>query len=264
MIRPGWLLWQAPGVFALAFGVGLGFRELAGAVGLGGHDASSPGVLLTTVVLQDALLVALPVLLIARAGGRPRIADFGIRPAELKRTVITVVAGIIAFVVLSVAITLWVSGPATPRSGAGLLSSGRDVQNVIAVAVIVGLASLAEEFFFRGFAYVVLRSHLGVLTATVIVAAVFGAAHANQGLGLRAIVVLAILGAMLCLAYELTDTLYAPVAFHASINALAVAGGTGDQALGWLATGLGVSVALGCLLAGRWQTRRAEFDVSLG
>jgi membrane protease YdiL (CAAX protease family) len=89
--------------------------------------------------------------------------------------------------------------------------------------VVIVVAPISEEVFFRGFFYGALRNRLGVVWATVISAALFGAIHITSSDTLPLIPVLALLGAILCLLYEKTGSLYPCIALHAVNNAIAYA-----------------------------------------
>jgi membrane protease YdiL (CAAX protease family) len=59
---------------------------------------------------------------------------------------------------------------------------------------------------------------------------------------------LVVLGVVFCLLDQYTTTLFAPVALHAVNNAIAFSSGMGDAPSIFLAGGLAVLVAVGCLL----------------
>jgi hypothetical protein len=88
---------------------------------------------------------------------------------------------------------------------------------VIFMAVIV--APVAEEFIFRGYFYGVIRRYGGRIPAILTSSLLFAAIHAHlpsmPGLGILAII--------LCLLYERTGSLWAPIAMHACFNATTIA-----------------------------------------
>jgi membrane protease YdiL (CAAX protease family) len=89
------------------------------------------------------------------------------------------------------------------------------------VALIVIVAPIAEEIFFRGMLFGGLRRRLATIPSAAISAIVFGALHATTGIG--AVPPLAIFGFMLALLYERTGSLVPGMIAHALNNALALA-----------------------------------------
>jgi membrane protease YdiL (CAAX protease family) len=92
---------------------------------------------------------------------------------------------------------------------------------VAAVVLIVGLAAISEEMFFRGFVFSGLRSRMTVWPAAVISGLVFGLVHAPTGI--TTVIPLAVLGAVLAWLYDRTGSLWPSVIAHALNNALALA-----------------------------------------
>jgi membrane protease YdiL (CAAX protease family) len=93
---------------------------------------------------------------------------------------------------------------------------------IVAALLIVVVAPICEEIFFRGFFFAGMRSRLPFWAAGLISAALFGAVHlsdANVIAGLQ----LAILGLILAGVYERTDSLWSNIAVHAFNNAIAFA-----------------------------------------
>ncbi|MGH2981799.1 MAG: lysostaphin resistance A-like protein, partial [Solirubrobacterales bacterium] len=101
---------------------------------------------------------------------------------------------------------------------------GLDTGPLAAVAVvllIVGIAPVAEEVFFRGMLFGGLRRRLPTIAAALISAAVFGALHAPTGVS--TVPPLIAFGFVLALLYERTGSLGPPIVAHAINNALALA-----------------------------------------
>jgi membrane protease YdiL (CAAX protease family) len=120
---------------------------------------------------------------------------------------------------------------------------------VAAGFVVIVVAPVAEEFFFRGFFYRALRTRLGVLAAAGVDGAVFGLIHFTGAETLELLPILAVLGFMFCLVYERTGTLYTTIGLHAFNNAIAY--GFDADAAG-VALVLGPLMLAGCMLAPRF------------
>ena len=86
--------------------------------------------------------------------------------------------------------------------------------------LIVGLAPLAEEVFFRGFFYGGLRSRMPAVAAAVLSGLFFGVIHITTG-NLAVVAQLTMLGIILALLYERTGSLWPPIVVHLVNNALA-------------------------------------------
>ena len=84
----------------------------------------------------------------------------------------------------------------------------------VALGVIV-ITPVLEEILFRRFFYGSLRRHFGVVGAALLSAAAFAALHT----GPEYFPQLFVLGIFLAVAYEKTQTLYAPIVLHALVNA---------------------------------------------
>ena len=87
--------------------------------------------------------------------------------------------------------------------------------------VVTGIfvAPALEELLFRGYIYGTLRRYIGPVAGMILSGALFALIHVN-GVALPALFVLAI---CLTLAYEATGSLLAPMAMHATFNAIALA-----------------------------------------
>lgn len=91
---------------------------------------------------------------------------------------------------------------------------------IIVGILIVGLAPIAEELFFRGFLYTGLRSAMPMAPAAIVSGILFGSIHLTSG----DVVVagqLSILGVVLAVTYEKTRALWAPIIVHAINNGIA-------------------------------------------
>ena len=89
---------------------------------------------------------------------------------------------------------------------------------IILLAVVI--APLAEEFFFRGFLYGVLKRYAGALPALVFTGVAFAVIH----LHVPSLLPLFLLACVLTLAYELSGSLLVPMAMHTLFNAITLVG----------------------------------------
>jgi membrane protease YdiL (CAAX protease family) len=92
---------------------------------------------------------------------------------------------------------------------------------VAAVLMIVLLAPVAEELFFRGFLFAGLRTRWSLWPASITSGLIFGLVHAPTGI--TTVVPLATLGFALCWLYDRTGSLWPCVIAHMINNGLALA-----------------------------------------
>jgi hypothetical protein len=92
---------------------------------------------------------------------------------------------------------------------------------VTAVLMIVLLAPVAEELFFRGFVFAGLRTRWSLWPAAITSGLIFGLVHAPTGI--TTVVPLATLGFALCWLYDRTGSLWPCVIAHMINNGLALA-----------------------------------------
>jgi uncharacterized protein len=93
---------------------------------------------------------------------------------------------------------------------------------VIAGFLIVGVAPLSEELFFRGFMYGGLRRRFPVWAAIAISGVVFGLVHYTGPDSIGVVPQLAVLGFLLAWLYERTGSLWPPILLHLLNNSLAL------------------------------------------
>lgn len=101
---------------------------------------------------------------------------------------------------------------------------GADEDSAIALIaagiLIVIVAPLGEELFFRGFMYGGLRQTMPIWAAALLSAGVWGSLHLGGG-NLGVVVQITLLGLVLSWLYERSGTLWAPILAHVLNNSLA-------------------------------------------
>lgn len=231
--RPRWLPWTAPVAlvagFAGALVGGIVIGVIAAIAGSSITDPT-PAVSIASVIVQDACLIA-SALLFARFTAPPvRPAQFGLRrPRRIGAAAGLVVAGYVAFVVLSYAWLNLIGQTNAKDTITQDLGAGNGVVALIAVTFVVTVvAPISEEFFFRGYFFGALRSR-GLWPAVVLTGLAFGLVHVF-GSPVAFIVPLAFLGGVLCLLREHTRSLYPGIALHCINNAVAL---SSSQHWGW-------------------------------
>jgi CAAX protease family protein len=122
----------------------------------------------------------------------------------------------------------------------------------ISAVLVVVVAPVVEEIFFRGFFYRALRTSLPIWGAALITGTIFGAIHVFTGA--QAVPILIVLGVILCLVYEHTGTLYSVIGLHAFNNAIAFSVTTEEVAM---AMPLGAAVIAACAILPRFTARDA-------
>lgn len=241
---PDWPLWfplagLASGLAAAALVLGV----VQGALNSAGANArtDSPGFNILGTALIDLFVVAACVI-VAALSARPRLWQFGLRRSPLARAAGTVAGGAVVFIAFEGAYQAIVH-PHNPQKvvqdiGANLSTT----LLILGAVVVVGLAPVCEELFFRGFLYRALRLRMGMWLAALVDGAVFGLVHGY----LIIVPVLAFLGFVFCIVYEYTGSIFPTIAMH-SLNNLVAYGTTAKH--GWPpALAVGGLVLLGCLL----------------
>ena len=121
----------------------------------------------------------------------------------------------------------------------------RDLREEESLSALIGygvllafVAPLAEEVFFRGFVFGVLREKIGVVWGALATGLVFGLVHV-AGSPIETVGVLIILGTLLCALYVQTGSLLPCIALHAINNSISFAA---TKSLPWTA-GVAIVVA---------------------
>lgn len=228
--EPPWPLWFAPGAVILGFGLGIIATIVVQVAASGGRTTSNPTTaetLIGDIVFDLGFVVA--AVYFARLRGRPRPGDFGFRRVKIWRAFGGLIAAAIGYFVVTDLYASLLSLHGTDRLPAPL-STATSPSAMAGIAVFVCvIAPVAEEFFFRGFIFGVLRRmpitvggrDLGTWAAAVITGILFGLAHTGSALS-QDLIPLGFLGFVLCLLRWRTGSLYPCLALHSLNNALAL------------------------------------------
>lgn len=254
---PRWPAWFAPVGFLGGFVVGLVLVIPLGIAAVAaGVDEESPALTVASTVILDIGLIATAVFLASRIT-RPRLWHFGLRRTRFWPALGWAALTMFSYYVFAGVYSALVDADAEQTVSEDLGADEGTLALVIGAIVVVVLAPIAEEFFFRGFFYRALRNRLGIWAAALIDGAVFGTIHFTGGDTLPLLPVLGALGFAFCLLYERTRSLYPCIALHAFNNTIAYSVATSEQD-GYLATvPLGVAMIASTVLVPRFVGRAA-------
>src|SRR3954452_11650063 len=160
--RPPWRAWTGPAALVLGVLGALMLGSIVYVIGAiaTGHAKTTPGANIAATVLGDFAFIGAAVFF-AQLAARPTPAQFGLRPARLKRAVIAMAIGYTAFWVLS---GIWLALLGINTKDHTLDDLGQSTAALAAAAVLVSVvAPIAEEFLFRGYIFTALRGWAGVL-----------------------------------------------------------------------------------------------------
>ena len=254
---PPWPLW-APFV-AIAAGIAAGFVVLgtiaaivqAAGVNL---DEDAPGFTAAGTFVLDVAIVG-AVFAVAGRTTRPALWQFGLRRGPLGYSIGMALIAILAFFIFEIAYVQLLD-PENPQTIAEDLGADRNtLLLVLGALVVIVVAPVCEELFFRGFLFRVLRARMTFWVAAVIDGVLFGLAHGS----LVIVPVLAFLGVALCWLYTRTGTLFAPIAIHSINNMIAYGAITDD---GWaVALGVGALMLTACACVPALLPRRTPVPV---
>jgi hypothetical protein len=221
---PRWPAWYAGVGFLVALILTLVVVGIVAAATGSSTSDSSPTFTIVATFLQGMVFIGTAVLF-ASFAGKPRPQDFGLRRTPFWPTVGWAALGLASFYILAALYTAIVQ-PDTEQTVAQDLGADQGTLGMIAAGfMVICVAPVAEEFFFRGFFYKALRSRYSILVAALIDGLLFGAIHWDFSTadGLLIVPPLAALGFTFCLVYERTGSLYPVIALHAFNNAIAFA-----------------------------------------
>lgn len=228
---PRWPLWTAPAAVLTGFLAGTVATVFVAVIGHAGGSSlthPSPAVSLISDFLFDLAFVGVAIYFAGRLR-RPTPGDFGFRRLSPVTAVAGVVVAAVGYYVISAiyASVFHLTGHEKLPSELGV---GKSTAALVGATVFVCVvAPIAEEFFFRGFLFGVLRRwrvriagrELGPWLAAVLVGILFGLAHTGSAAS-RYLIPLGFLGFVLCLLRWKTGSLYPAMALHSLNNSLAL------------------------------------------
>lgn len=188
-----------------------------------GVEPTTVGRLAAQVVGMIFLTVVIPAVLFWRVDLRE---FFGLRWGDWKKVFWIAPAFVFAMMaMLSAMLGLgwqgWVETNygARPQEMVTLLKESEDVGLMVVMAIsAVIVAPLTEEVIFRGYLYPVVKRFSDRWFAALFTGVIFGVIHFN----LLALPTLAVMGVVLVILYEVTGSLWVPIACHAAFNATTV------------------------------------------
>jgi CAAX protease family protein len=210
---PRWPWWLP--LVGVACGATFGFLVLSVIAGIA-NRTKSPGLTIAGTVVVDLSVVAACVLL-AGLVKRPAPSQFGLRGAAPKFTAQIAALGALAYFLFSVVYQAVVQ-PHNPQKV--VEDIGADTSKfllVVGAVVVIAVAPVCEELFFRGVLFTVLRQRMPLWPAALIDGVLFGFVHGS----LVIVPVLAFLGLMFCWVYERTGSIFPTIALHALNNTVA-------------------------------------------
>ena len=249
--EPRWPAWYAGVGFLVALILTLIVVGIVAAATGASTDDANPTFTVVATFLQGVIFIGTAIMF-ASFSGKPTARQFGLRPARFWPTVGWAALGLFSFSLLAALYTAILQPDAEQTVAQDLGADQGTLGRIAAGFMIICIAPIAEEFFFRGFFYRALRSRYSILVAALIDGLLFGAIHFDFSSADALLIVppLAALGFMFCLVYERTGSLYPVIALHALNNAIAFAVTIEDPGISLVLCPL---VLLGCALVPRAQ-----------
>jgi membrane protease YdiL (CAAX protease family) len=242
-----WPLWLP--LAGVGSGVSFGLLVLGVISGIA-NRTSSPGLTAAGTVVVDVSVVVACVLF-AGLVKRPRPSQFGLRGAVPKFTAQIAGLGALAYFLFSVVYEAIVRPDNPQKVVESLGADSNKLLLVVGALVVIAVAPVCEELFFRGILFKVLRQRMPFWPAAVIDGVLFGFVHGS----LVIVPVLAALGVMFCYVYERTGSIFPTIALHALNNTIAY-GATTDN--GWPAALAVGAVVIGACVLGVARAPRGE------
>mgnify|MGYP000745961699 CR=1 FL=1 len=188
-------------------------------------DAAAPTLNSSTIISGSLfmLVIAAFLVVVVMVRGISSVEFFGLDRLSPSKTILWGILGCVVAVPMAIlAAALWLTYYIIPTMGAP------EVQQMVTfykesalpldrLAVIVSaciIAPVAEEVIFRGYIYPVVKRYTEPFVAAIIISLVFSVLHHNAA----ALAPLVVLSLLLVIAYEVTASLWAPIAIHSIFN----------------------------------------------
>jgi uncharacterized protein len=219
---PRWPAWYAGVGFLVALIATLVVVGIVAAATGATTDDEDPTFTIIATFLQGLIFIGTAVMF-ASFTRKPKPEHFGLRPTRFWPAAGWAALGMVSFYALVGLYSLIVQ-PDAEQTVAQDLGADQGTFGMIAAGfMVICVAPVAEEFFFRGFFYRALRSRWPVVGAALIDGLLFGVIHYDFS-GTDALLILpplGVLGFIFCLVYERTGSIYPVIAMHAFNNAVA-------------------------------------------
>jgi len=222
---PPWPWWFAFLGFLMAILlVGLLVGIVGAATGAGPGKKPSTTLIVVGTLIQGGVFAGVAVMF-ASFVSRPRAWHFGLRRTPLAPAIGWAALGLFSFYLFAASYGALVQTDVEQTVTEDLGADRGTLGLIVAGCMVMVVAPIGEEFFFRGFFYRALRGRLSIAVAAVVDGVVFGLLHGigNGVEGLLLVPPLAVLGLIFCLVYEKTGSLWPVIAMHAFNNAVAYA-----------------------------------------
>jgi membrane protease YdiL (CAAX protease family) len=244
---PRWPLWLP--LAGIGCGITFGLLVLSVISGIA-HRTSSPGLTAAGTVVVDVSVVVACVLF-AGLVTPPRPAQFGLRGAPAKFTAQIAALGALAYFLFSVVYEAIVRPNNPQKVVESLGADSNKLLLIVGALVVIAVAPLCEELFFRGILFKILRQRMPFWPAAVIDGVLFAFVHGS----LVIVPVLAALGVMFCYVYERTGSIFPTIALHSLNNTVAYGATTHN---GWPAALAVGAVVIGACAFGVVRAPRGE------
>lgn len=198
-------------------------------LGAGGKPDDDTWFLVVASGINSVVFVVAAVT-IAGMSGSVSARDFGLVRAPFGQALGKSVAVLVSYFILLAIYNQLVN--LAPDDAAEKLGADSGTLGMLAFAILVAvIAPIAEEIFYRGMVFRALANGVGIWLAAIISGVLFGAVHIDslESERLLQVIPLGLLGIFFAILYAWSGTLFAPIALHATNNALAVAVFASDQ-----------------------------------
>lgn len=194
-------------------------------LGLGSVDpqrlSGSQAFVMAATVVQVAIMVGCVRLIGMRRRGM-RWRDLGLTAPTRRWVWLSLAIALLCIPLISgvtAGFQLLLDHPITSPQARLIAPEGFTWTGAVGMLLLAGLAApFAEEIYFRGLLYGLLRRYWGVVASVAVSALLFGAIHGI----LDVLPGTAVMGAVLAVAYERSGTLWVPVTIHATYNSLSI------------------------------------------